>query len=146
MPLSSAQAAKRALYDGLKTHHAADTEVDVWHSYPTTDRPGYTDIIVGRVEVVQEWGALGASNPRRDEDIDITVNVNVFQGGTDEFAAEDRAWLLAESVQTVLSADLTLGGNVRYARPGRIEIDPRPYDDGRLASLTLVIHCRADNH
>ena len=118
----------------------------MWHSYPTSDSPGYTDIIVGRVEVAQEWGSLGSVNPRRDEDIDITVNVNVFKGGSDEFASEDRAWALAESVQDVLSADLTLDDTVRYARPGRIEVDPQPFDDGRLASLTLTVHCRADNH
>lgn len=146
MALSNAQAAKRALYDGLKAALAADTEVQVWHSYPTTDRPGYADVIVSRVEVNQEWGSLGSVNPRRDEDIDITVNVNVFKGGTDEFAAEDRAWQLAGAIQTVLSNDLTLGGHVRYARPGRIEIEPTPYDDGRQASLTLTVHCRADNH
>jgi hypothetical protein len=46
-----------------------------------------------------------------------------------------RAWEIAAAIQTVLAADLTLGGAVRYARPSRIEVEPEPFGDGRLSTL-----------
>lgn len=146
MAVSKAQAAKRALYEGLLAALASEPELRVWHSRPNVDHRPNENIVVGRVDVNQEWGAMGSPNPRRDEDIDLTVTIEVFRGGTDEFEAEDRAWEIADLVQGVLSTDLTLGGSVRYARPGRIELDPEPYQEGRHAELTMTVRCRADNH
>jgi hypothetical protein len=143
MGLSNAPAAKRALYDALKAELAP---VAVWHSAPNTDHPGNENVVVGKITVDQEWGSLGAVNPRRDEDIDIDVVVQVALGGTDEFACEARAWEIAAAIQTVLAADLTLGGAVRYARPSRIELEPEPFADGRLSTLALTVTCRADTH
>lgn len=145
MALSNAPAAKRALYDALKAAPGL-SGVGVWHSTPNIDHPGHENIVVAGIAVDQEWGSLGAVNPRRDEDIDITVRVEVFSGGSDEFAGEARAWELAGEIQAALSADLTLGTAVRYARPSRIELDPQPFADGRLSVLALTVTCRADTH
>src|SRR5438128_1365187 len=117
MALSNLPAAKRALYDALKAATYTDPQPGVWHSTPNVDHNFHDNMIVGPAEtparVSAEWGALGRR--RRDETFTIPIRVEVFREGTDEFDVEERAWDLAERIQAVIDADLTLGvAGLRY--------------------------------
>ena len=143
MALSNAQAAKRALYDGLR--EALDSDIGVWHSAPNVDHPPNDNVIVGPFDrpltFNQEWRSMGAG-ARRTEDLDIPLLIEVVRGGTDQFAVEERAWAIAEEVATWLATRPLEAIGYFEAHPDRGELAAGPSQDGRIARLTLSVSAK----
>jgi hypothetical protein len=81
------------------------------------------------------------------EEYDLTVEISCFRPGLVGDTAEARAWALAGQVETIARTDPTFGGLLVTSRPNQSSstVDWSAEEDanGRIASLTLTIHCFA---
>lgn len=159
-PTSTAPAAKAWLYAQMVTSLAAASGATFQLSYATdVTNPDNPDDMVwlGKVanRVVSPFAMVGnLGQYSLQEEYDLEVNVSCFRAGEENDAdsttdpagiAETRAWALAGSVETIVRTDPTFGGNVITSRPDQSECDV-DWDDagnGRIATLTLTIHCFA---
>lgn len=84
-----------------------------------------------------------------DETLDLTVVVSCWRGGGLEVqpAVTDRAYALADVIDTAVRADPTLRGSVWSARVAAIVQapvdDPDVLAKGRLTELSVTVHAQA---
>lgn len=94
------------------------------------------------VNVTREWAGLGQL--RIDENYSLRVHVEVFGDGDDRRATEERMWAIVAEVEQAIVLDITLAGVLNWgAKPGSMNPQTAPTDDGWLAFVTLNFDCSA---
>jgi hypothetical protein len=159
-PTSTAPTVKAWLYAQMVSTLTAATDGTFQLSYASNvTSPNSPDDMVwlGKVtnRVVSNFAMVGnLGQYALSEEYDVEVNISCYRAGEENDTnsaldpagiAEARAWVLAGAVETIARTDPTLGGNVVTSRPDQSECDV-DWDDagnGRIATLTLTIHCFA---
>jgi hypothetical protein len=81
------------------------------------------------------------------EDFTIPLEIVVFRGGDDVGTVEARAWALLSAAESMIRADLTLGGTVLEAWPesssmvSEWALNEEDLPIGRRASITCNVMC-----
>lgn len=84
----------------------------------------------------QEWAGMPAR--LRNEVVDIYCCAEAWSGGTDTLTAMNAAYGITAAVETLLLADVGLGGNVLFEFPGFTGADLRWHQgDGGCAAQVL---------
>lgn len=121
-------------------------DVQVLDGPPNEDLRG--DLIVvglsidtSEVDATHTIAGLGSGR----QDFDVMCLTRSWTGGGDIKARRDRAFALLDTVQSVLTEDLTLGGVVTRARFTQVAYVPALTDRGPLVEIPFAVHIEAFN-
>lgn len=139
--LSKVWDAQDALYDALVAS-GSFTDAQLTFGTPTRDQP----VMVWVHGQVDDWamqyrvsGALA-----KDEQFTLRVSIAVTRLGVDYRPAREEVRALAQAVEDVVAADVTLGGVVELAVIERGQLEDSLVDDRhRGVGITLFVRCRA---
>lgn len=150
-PTSTAQAAKAWLFGQMQTTLTAASDATFEVTYATqvdTINSPDDQVYMGKIanRVVSNFAMVGNLGQwSLQEEYDLEVYVSCWRGGNQPDVAEARAWALAGSIETIARTDPTLGANVLTSRPNMSDsdVDWDEAGNGRIATVTLSIHCLA---
>lgn len=116
---------------------AAATGTPVSLGYPTGGLKASHVWIAGTGSVQPSDGVSGYS--QRDEVMSTEVRIKVDHLGNSYTTARDNAFTLASAIEDAISADVTLGGVVAFARVTQITVDEAIDERTRMVGLVLTV-------
>lgn len=142
--VSSARTALHTLLAATAPASLMDPTVNVRVAFtPPADVFDQELICLERVEVSEDYAALGAN--RHEEISDITVLIQAHMPHANTPAEVDaRVWVLYQHVRTVIAANRTLSGSVQHAHTiGATSDGPQAMDSGGWGALvTARVRCK----
>ena len=97
---------------------------------------------VWKAEAEREFKMLGPSPAALDEVVKITLRVVSIQGAN-ATPSEERAFEIAEAVETALRADPDLGEAVHWQRIEKVEQEPLLFDKRYGCLVLMVVKAKA---
>jgi hypothetical protein len=152
-PVSTAPAAKAWLFGQMQDTLTATADATFSCSYAseidTLNSPddqvwmgSIANRVVSHLAFVGDLGQWALQ-----EEYDLEVKVSCYRAGDDSNTAEARAWAIAGQIETIARTDPTFGGLLITAQPSLsssdVDWDAEENANGRVADLTLTIHCLA---
>lgn len=143
MTFSTVPAVKAALVERLSARAGLDGVLITWGWPPA---PSAEWIMVGEADGDQEARGINAAAMPKRETYTLVVVVSVLRSPDDARGATERAFAIADEIDTELRADPTLGGvaGLLYATPnGTFELIEGVSPESREGRVTLSIACSA---
>lgn len=142
------------LFTNDATLGAADPAVAVYDGPVVTDAPEQLILWVGMddpdseeapigAESESEWGSLGAL--ARNEQITVHCVAEAWTGSTDVATARVSAFNIVAAVETLLRADVSLGGTLPsgWCEVTGMQLRQNNVQQGAVARVAFNINCRA---
>lgn len=92
-----------------------------------------------RATAAREFNLIGGNPPPLDENLRIFLRVVAIKGDIGADASEERAYEIAEAVETALRGDLELDGTVYFHRIESVEQEHLKIDRTRGCHVLLTI-------
>lgn len=127
--------------DALTTIVDAGTTTTVTLGWPAGGYESEHVVIAGEGEITPSEGVSGYS--QRDEVMTCEVRVKVDYTTSDYTTARDRAFAISDEVEAAITADVTLGGVVTFARVTHIRVD-EAIPDERTRTVGIALTVTAD--
>ena len=141
-------------FTAAATLGAATPPVAVYDGPVVTDAPSQLNLWVGMddpdseeapigAESESEWGALGAL--ARNEQITVHCVAEAWSGPTDVAAIRTSAFGIVAAVETLLRADVSLGGTLPsgWCEVTGLQLRQNNVETGAVARVSFQINCRA---
>lgn len=135
-------AVKAKLVELFKSATSSET-TEVWATRPNEDHQMAENVYLGAVQGSRKFATLTptATSNSREEEYDVTVEVEVIRDGTDTEGTETRLWELAQALELAVAEHRGLEGlnNVQWGIASRFAQHTQVAADGVLSNYTFAV-------
>lgn len=123
---------------------AVEEPTEVWPARPTEDHQMAENVYLGDIRGSRTFHSMPATSPKaRQEDYEVTVEVEVERQGTELEATEARMWVIVEALEAVIAAKPHLEGFWDSAICTRFDQQTLTNETAVLAKYTFGVEVTA---